>query len=132
LDVFSHPDVAALSDGRFFIVARDDTTSALVACIFDPITRAVTPVNFSPPGANPHVAGAPGGGFVVSFDRGGDVDEVRFGPNGSVLFDDDRANSVVSALKIRAPSPPLGLGRFSSPGRMKVQAIRTRPTRTRA
>jgi hypothetical protein len=26
LDVFSHPDAAALSDGRFVIVARDDTT----------------------------------------------------------------------------------------------------------
>jgi hypothetical protein len=44
LDVFSHPDVAALSDGRFVIVARDDMTSALVASIFEPITRAVTPL----------------------------------------------------------------------------------------
>ena len=110
LDVFSRPDVAALSDGRFVIVARDDTTSALVACIFDPITRAVTPINFSPPGTNTHVAGAPGGGFVVSFDRGGDVDEVRFGPNGSVLFDDDRANSVVSGAQDQGAVAANGTG----------------------
>ncbi len=90
LDVFSHPNVAALSDGRFVIVARDDTTSALVACIFDPITRAVTPVNlallpFGGGGTDPHVAGVPGGGFVLSLDNSaGGVTQARFGPGGSV------------------------------------------------
>ena len=90
LDVFSHPDVAALSDGRFVIVARDDTTSALVACIFDPVTRAVTPVNlaslpFGPGGTDPQVAGVPGGGFVLSLDNSaGGLTQARFGPGGSV------------------------------------------------
>ena len=93
LDVFSHPDVAALSDGRFVIVARDDTTSALVACIFDPVSRVVTPLNLPPflaagfvgAGTDPHVAGVPGGGFVLSSENSsGDVTETRFGPGRSV------------------------------------------------
>jgi FG-GAP-like repeat len=92
LDVFSHPDVAALSDGRFVIVARDDTTSALVACIFDPVSRGVTPLNLPlflgagsvGAGTDPHVAGIPGGGFVLSAENSsGDVTETRFGPGGS-------------------------------------------------
>ena len=100
LDVFSHPDVAALSDGRFVIVAHDDTTSALVASIFDPVTRAVTPVNFSRAGTSPHVAGAPGGGFVVSFDDpSGDVVEARFGPGGSALFSSGAANSFTTGAQ---------------------------------
>src|SRR5258708_31656031 len=97
-DVFSHPDVAALSDGRFVIVARDDTAPALVASVYDPVTHAVTPLfNFADStglGTNPHVAGVPGGGFVVSFDYPtGDVIEGRFGPGGSVLFNADYTNS---------------------------------------
>ena len=44
LEAFSDPDVAALSDGRFVVVARDDTTSALVASIYDLATHAATPV----------------------------------------------------------------------------------------
>src|SRR5258708_30896223 len=71
-DVFSHPDVAALSDGRFVIVARDDTAPALVASVYDPVTHAGTPLfkfaDSTGLGTNPHVAGVPGGGFVVSFD----------------------------------------------------------------
>jgi FG-GAP-like repeat len=100
LDVFSHPDVAALSDGRFVIVARDDTTSVLVASIFDPVTRAVTPVNFAATGINPHVAGTPGGGLVVSFDDpSGNVTESRFGPGGSVLFNAGVANSFTAGTQ---------------------------------
>src|SRR3984957_343074 len=100
LDVFSHPDVATLSDGRFVIVARDDTTSALVATIFDLVSRAVTPVNFSAAGTNPHVVGVPGGGFVVSFDdASGDVIEDRFGPDGFTLFSLDAANSVKTGIQ---------------------------------
>ena len=103
-DVFSHPDVAALSDGRFVIVARDDTTSALVASIYDPVTHAVTPLaNFAGvtgAGTSPHVAGVPGGGFVVSFDDPtGDVIEARFGPGGSVPFNAGVANSFTTGTQ---------------------------------
>ena len=90
LDTFSDPDVAALSDGRFVVVARDDTTSTLVASIFDPVTLAVTPVNlallpFGPGGTDPQVAGVPGGGFVLSLDNSaGGLTQARFGPGGSV------------------------------------------------
>jgi hypothetical protein len=90
LDVFSHPNVAALSDGRFVIVAQDDTTSALVASIFDPVSRVVTPVNLAGLGASgtgPHVAGVPGGGFVLSYDDAiGNIAQARFGPGGSLLY----------------------------------------------
>jgi hypothetical protein len=90
LDVFSHPDVAALSGGRFVIVAQDDTTSALVASIFDPVSRVVTPVNlpgFAASGTGPHVAGVPGGGFVLSYDDAiGNIAQARFGPGGSLLY----------------------------------------------
>ena len=100
LDAFSDPDVAALSDGRFVIVARDDTTSALVASIFDPVTRAVTPVNFSAVGTSAHAAGVPGGGFVVSFDNpSGDVIEDRFGPGGAVLFTASVTNSFTTGVQ---------------------------------
>jgi hypothetical protein len=112
-DIFSHPDVAALSDGRFVIVAQDDTTSALVASIYDPVTHAVTPlVDFSDaagPGANPHVAAAPGGGFVVSLDNpDGDVTEVRFAPGEGTqsfrsfhftTFDNGAANSFTAGVQ---------------------------------
>ena len=103
-DVFSHPDVAALSDGRFVIVAQDDTTSVLVASIFDPVTHAVTPLsNFASvtgTGTSPHVAGAPGGGFIVSFDGPtGDVVEARFGPGGAVLFNAGVANSFTAGTQ---------------------------------
>ncbi len=104
LDVFSHPDVAALSDGRFVIVARDDTTSALVASIYDLATHAATPVLNLPgvlaAGSNPHVAGVPGGGFVVSFDDpSGDVTEIRFGPGGAALFNSGVANSFTTGVQ---------------------------------
>ena len=104
LDVFSHPDVAALSDGRFVIVAQDDTTSALLASLYDPVTHAVTPLLNIPgvlgAGTNPHVAGAPDGGFVVSFDDpSGDVVEARFGPGGSVLFNAGFANSFTAGAQ---------------------------------
>ena len=103
-DVFSHPDVAALSDGRFVIVAQDDTTSALVASIYDPVTHAVTPLlnsrELCGAGTNPHVAGVPGGGFVVSFDNStGDVIEDRFGPGGSVLFNAGFTNSFTTGAQ---------------------------------
>ena len=109
LDVFSHPDVAALSDGRFVIVARDDTTSALVACIFDPVTRAVTPLNlpleltapFVGAGTDPHVAGLPGGGFILtSEDSTGNVTETRFGPGGSL--------AILQLLYVRRPRSERG------------------------
>ena len=100
LDVFSHPDVAVLSDGRFIIVAQDDTTSALVASIFDPVTRAVTPVSFSAVGTSAHAAGVPGGGFVLSFDNpSGDVIEDRLGPGGSALFSSGFANSFTTGTQ---------------------------------
>jgi hypothetical protein len=97
-DIFSHPDVAALSDGRFVIVAQDDTTSALVASIYNPVTHTATPVvhisDATGVGTDPHVAGAPGGGFVVSFDNStGDVIEARFGPGASALFSEGVAHS---------------------------------------
>jgi FG-GAP-like repeat len=102
-DVFSHPDVAALSDGRFVIVARDDTAAALVASIYDPVTRVVTPVNLAGlggAGTDPHVAGVPGGGFVLSFDNSsGDVIEARFGPGGSNLFTAGVANSFTAGAQ---------------------------------
>ena len=51
-------------------------------------------------GANPHVAGVPGGGFVVSFDNSsGNVIEQRFGPDGSVLFNPGVANSVTTGTQ---------------------------------
>ena len=81
LDAFSDPDVAALSDGSFVVVARNDTTPALVASIYDLATHTSTQVLNLPgvlaAGGNPHVAGTPGGGFVVSFDNlSGDVTEI--------------------------------------------------------
>jgi hypothetical protein len=97
LDVFSHPDVAVLSDGRFIIVAQDDTTSALVARVYDPVTHAVTPLFTGVPGTSPQVAGAPGGGFVLSFDDStGNITEVRYWPIGPVqseVFNEGFANS---------------------------------------
>ena len=42
LDAFSDPDVAALSDGSFVVVARNDTTPALVASIYDLATHTST------------------------------------------------------------------------------------------
>ncbi len=104
LDAFSDPDVAALSDGRFVVVARDDTTSALVVSIYDPVTHAATPVLNLPgvlaAGAKPHVAGVTGGGFVVTFDdSSGNVIEQRFGPDGSVLFNPGVANSVTTGTQ---------------------------------
>ena len=99
-DVFSHPDVAALSDGRFVIVARDDTASALLGSVYDPVTHAVTPVFNFTGGTNPHVAGVLGGGFDVSFDNPtGDVVEDRFGPGGTVLFNADFTNSFMTGTQ---------------------------------
>ena len=104
LEAFSDPDVAALSDGRFVVVARDDTTSALVASIYDLATHAATPVLNLPgvlaAGVKPHVAGVPGGEFVVSFDdSSGDVTEIRFGPGGSALFSAGVANSFTTGTQ---------------------------------
>ena len=136
LDVFSHPDVAALSDGRFVIAARDDTTSALVACIFDPITRAVTPLNL------PSFLGA---GFVgaepipmwPAFPAAGLSCRPRTRAEMSLKPGSGRAAPfgypsapLHPAAKIRTRSPPMRAEQLSSPGRMRVQAIRTRPIRT--
>ena len=104
LEAFSDPDVAALSDGRFVVVARDDTTSALVASIYDLATHAATPVlnltGVLAAGVKPHVAGVPGGEFVVSFDDSSrDVTEIRFGPGGSALFSAGVANSFTTGTQ---------------------------------
>jgi hypothetical protein len=72
-DVWSHPDVAALSDGRFAVVAEDDTTGAIAATIVDPTTHALTPWWVSPPSfpvSDPHVVAEPDG-IVVSFEYNG-------------------------------------------------------------
>ena len=100
LDVFSHPDVAALSDGRFVVVAEDDSTSKVVASVVDPVTRALTPLSAEFVGADPHVVGVPGGGFVLTFDNpAGDVVEARFGPGGSALFSAGVANAVTTGTQ---------------------------------
>ena len=129
--------MAALSDGRFVIVAQDDTTSSLVASIYDPVENAVTPlVNFASvtgAGTGPHVAGAPEGGFVVSFDNpSGDVTEVRFGPGGSVLFNAGIANSFTTGTQDQNAITANASGTAFFAGRTLVQAIRARPIRTRA
>jgi hypothetical protein len=104
LDVFSHPDVAALSDGRFVIVAQDDTaTYPLVASVYDPVTHAVTPLFAGVAGTSPHVASAPGGGFFLSFDDStGNITEVRYWPTGplrSEEFNEGFANSSMAGTQ---------------------------------
>jgi len=79
---WSHPDVAALSDGRFVVVAQDDTTGRIAAAICDPATHTVTPDPLTA-GTNPHVAGMPDDGFVVTLESGGDVLFFRLSVDGS-------------------------------------------------
>ncbi len=89
-DVWSHPDVAALGDGRFIVVAQDDTTGSITAAIVDPPTHTVTKVltegGFGSVFTNPHVAGVTADGFIVTFEFGGDVFAVREVAAGASFF----------------------------------------------
>jgi hypothetical protein len=75
-DHWSHPDVAALSDGRFVVVAQDDTNGTIQAVRCDPAMHTLD-FAFSASGpsvfTNPHVAVLPGDQLVFTFDAGGDV-----------------------------------------------------------
>ena len=92
-DVWSHPDVAALGDGRFIVVAQDDTTGSITAAIVDPPTHTVTNLiefqnimNFFTNPTDPHVVGVTGDtndAFFVTFNSGGDVFEVLDYPGSS-------------------------------------------------
>ncbi len=92
-DVWSHPSVAALSDGRFIVVAQDDTTGTLAAAVCNPTTHTVTNLiefqnimDFFTNPINPHVVGVPGDpndAFFVTFDTGGDVFAVLDYPGNS-------------------------------------------------
>jgi hypothetical protein len=92
-DVWSHPDVAALNDGRFVVVAQDDTTGGIAAAVCNPTTHTVTNLiefqnimNFFTNPTDPHVVGVTGDtndAFFVTFNSGGDVFEVLDYPGSS-------------------------------------------------
>jgi hypothetical protein len=104
-DIWSHPDVAALSDGTFVVVAEDDTTGMLAQAIVNPVTHAITaslPLYY--PGTNPHVASEPnfppnvvnvmgGVGYYITFQStefdSGDV--IYENPNLSTFVEPDGA-----------------------------------------
>jgi hypothetical protein len=100
-EVFSHPDVAALSDGRFVIAAHDDTAGNVQVAFYNPVTHAVTSLPaLTLAGASPHVAGLPNGGFILSFDTtGGDIGELRVDPDGSTQFTAGLANSFTTGIQ---------------------------------
>ena len=93
-DVWSHPDEAVLSDGRFVVAAQDDTTAVTAVAICDPTTHAVTvlpSLTFSGTG-DPHVTALPNDSFVLTVDgfvipgqSGGHVLEVLAQTNGSFV-----------------------------------------------
>ncbi len=77
-DDWSHPDVAALPDGRFVVVAQDDTTGNFSVAVVDPATHTVLSTLVPTAGTNPHVA-VTGNGFTVSLDAAnGDILSFNF------------------------------------------------------
>ncbi len=86
-DVWSHPDVAALTDGRFVVAAQDDSTGGTAVAICDPTTHTVTPLSSLAGTSNPHVVGMPDDLFVFSYEFGGHIFEVLAATNGANISD---------------------------------------------
>ncbi|MCB1486896.1 MAG: hypothetical protein KDJ88_05490 [Bauldia sp.] len=97
----SHPDVAALKDGRYVVVWENDSNSGVQGRFVDaagnPIGSVFTIANNAGANRNPKVAALPDGGFIVSWDN-----------NGGVIAPEDGVDLAVLARRFDASGAAAG------------------------